>query len=338
MSKWTSRQWITQALKEVFTPERGRIMAMLSFCFIALIMLDLSGAINPVVEWLKSDSMTFHFNDRNFSAYHIISSITIIILMLWLVGVMLRIIERRIRLIKGMRASNRTLIIKAIYVVGYFLLFLQALHILGINMTALAVFSGAVGIGVGFGLQKITSNFISGIILLFEKTVEEGDLVELSDGTTGFVRMTSGRYTRLETPDGKEVMIPNEDFITQKVTNSTYSNKLGRIEIPVGVSYDSDIVKARELMLEAAREHPRCSKFKDKAPSCPLRTFGEYSVSFTLFFWIDDVIEGTFEPQSDVMFSIWKKFKEHGISIPYPQRDLHIKEMPAISLREKTAS
>ena len=213
-------------------------------------------------------------------------------------------------------------------VVVYFLAFLFALGVLGIDLTALTVFSGAVGIGVGFGLQKIASNFISGIILLFEKSVEEGDLVELSDGIAGFVRETGARYTLIETFEGHEVMVPNEDFITNRVTNWTFSNSRGRIDINIGVSYGSDLDKVATLLVEAANGHPRCSQ--SPAAECFLVDFGDNSVNFTLYFWVDDVIEGRKRPRSDVLFAIWRKFKENDIEIPFPQRDLHIKNPEAL--------
>ena len=172
-------------------------------------------------------------------------------------------------------------------------------------------------------MQKITSNFISGLILLFEKSARVDDLIELEGGLFGYLRYTGARYTLVEAVDGREVMIPNEDFITGKVTNWTYSHSKARVEIPVGVSYNSDLEKVKKLMLEAATEHKKC--LKDPAPQCYLRKFGDNAVDFTLFFWIADIIDGRMQPQSDVMLSIWKKFKENDIEISYPQRDVFVK-------------
>jgi small-conductance mechanosensitive channel len=198
------------------------------------------------------------------------------------------------------------------------------MNFLGIDLTALAVFSGDLGIGIGFGLQKVTSNFISGIIILFEKTVQNDDLIELNDGTLGFLRNTGSRASLIETYDGKEVMVPNEDLITNRVINYTHSNKKARIKINIGVSYDCDLEKAQKLILEAAKEHPRTTK--DPEALCFLEEFADSSVNFILLFWVNDVIEGRYGPRSDVLFSIWNKFKENNIEIPYPQRDIHIKE------------
>ena len=288
--------------------------------FLSLNFLDY---LKPIKDFLDAEILSFYIGEKRFSAYLIIKALIIVVLLFWITGIFLEFGEKRIKNIKGIRVSNKALMVKAFQIIVYFLAFIIGLDILGIDLTALAIFSGAVGIGVGFGLQKITSNFISGIILLFEKSVENEDLVELADGTYGFVKQTRARYTLIETFDGKEMMIPNEDFITNYVINWTYSNKKGRVEINIGVSYDSDIEKAMEIILESAKEHPRCTK--DPEPACFLREFADSSVNFLLFFWVDDVTEGRFEPKSDVMRTIWRKFKENNIGIPFPQRDIHIK-------------
>lgn len=292
-----------------------------------LVALGSLGYLDPVKELLDSEALTFKIGSVSLSLYKLLRSLAVLIVLFWVASMLSAMGEKRLKKIKKMKASNRELLIKGFQASVYVLMFFIGLDVVGIDLTALAVVGGAIGIGIGFGLQKVTSNFISGLILLFEKSVEEGDLVELSDGTCGFVRHTGARYTLIETFDSKEVMIPNEDFITSRVVNWTYSNTQGRVEIVVGVSYDCDIEKARDLILEAATEHERCSK--DPHPQCYLKDYGESSVDFLLYFWVDDVTQGRFEPKSDVMRSIWRKFKEHDISIPYPQRDLHIKNPEA---------
>ena len=301
------------------------LLAILIVGFFSLGFLDY---LQPIKEFLESDSVSFKIGDTRFSLYIIIKSLLTIIMLFWLTGIFSDFGEKKIKSFKGIKSRNKTLITKAFQIFIYFVGFIIGLDILGIDLTALTVFSGAIGIGVGFGLQKITSNFISGIILLFEKSVKNDDLVELSDGTYGFIRNTKSRYTLIETFEGKEVMIPNEDLITNRVTNWTLSNRKGRIEINVGVSYESDIEKAMELILESAKEHPRC--IDDPEPNCFLKEFADSSVNFKLFFWVDDVTEGRFRPKSDVMLTIWKKFKENNITIPYPQRDVYIKNQDAL--------
>ena len=310
------RAWIAKTLLLLF------VVAFLSLGF-----LDY---LQPIKAFLDSSRLSFSIGEVRFSVYLLIRALITIVLLFWLTGIFSEFGEKRIRNIKGVRSSNRALITKAFQIFVYFIAFIIALDVLSIDLTALAIFSGAIGIGIGFGLQKITSNFISGLILLFEKSVEDDDLVGLSDGTYGYIRNTGARYTLIETFDGKEVMIPNEDFITNRVTNWTFSNTKGRVEINIGVSYDSDIEKARELILEAAIEHPRCAK--DPEPKCFLFEFADSSVNFSMFFWVDDVTEGRLEPKSDVQRSIWKKFKAHNIVIPYPQRDLHIRSSESLNV------
>ena len=274
--------------------------------------------------FLTTERFSFQLGSITISLYLLLKAIIAVVSLCWITGIISEFGERRIKAIKNVRASNKALITKAFQITLYFIVFLVILDVLEIDLTTLAVVGGAVGIGLGFGLQKITSNFISGIILLFERSIENDDLIELSDGTLGTIKHISARYTLIETPDGKEVMMPNEDFVTSRVINWTYSNTQGRVEIKIGVSYQSDLKLAHQLIIEAATEHPRCSATPE--PECFLREFGDNSVNFLLFFWVDDVHQGRYLPQSEVMFSIWEKFKAHNIEIPFPQQDVHIKE------------
>ncbi len=319
---------INKLWKILLKPNAWVSKILLLLLVVAFFWLGFLDNLQPIKEFLDSETLSFNVGDVHFSLYILLKAVITIVALFWISSIFSDFSEKRVKSLHGMRANNKELIIKAIQISIYFIAALVALDILGIDLTTLAIFSGAVGIGVGFGLQKITSNFISGIILLFEKSIENDDLIELNDGTYGFVRHTGARYTLVETFEGKEIIIPNEDFITNRVTNWTYSNTRGRVEITIGVSYDSDIEKARELILEAAKEHPR--SVEEPMPVCYLREFGDSSVNFLLFFWVGDVTEGRYEPQSDVMRCIWKKFKEHKITIPFPQRDLHIKNPEAL--------
>lgn len=288
-----------------------------------IVIMSAQGHFEILRQYLDTKELTFSIGKFSISAYGILRALITVILLFWAAAIITEFAERRVGKMRKMRAANRTLLQKLLYIAIYFIAFLMALHVIGIDLTTLTVFGGALGIGLGFGLQKIASNFMSGLILLFEKSIEEDDLVELADGTFGFIRKSRARYTLIETPDGREILVPNEDLIISRVTNWTYSSKKGRIEIIVGVSYDADIERAQKLMIEAAKEHPSC--IEDPPVMCFLRNFGESSVDFTLHFWIDDVTLGRWTPQSEVMFTIWKKFKKNNIEIPFPQRDLHIK-------------
>jgi small-conductance mechanosensitive channel len=168
------------------------------------------------------------------------------------------------------------------------------------------------------GLQKITANFVSGITLLMEKSIKIGDLIEVG-GSTGWVRQLNIRYALIETADGREILIPNEELVSTRVTNWTHTSNTARIDIKVGVSYASDPLQVRELMLAAARAHPLC--LKDPAPSCWLNEFGYNAMQFLLIFWIPDVRDGRMGPQSEVMIAILEKFRKAGIDIPCVQQE-----------------
>lgn len=288
--------------------------------FAALVYL---GYLVPLTNFLNSEPFQFKIGDWQLSVFLVLKFLFVIIALFWIAGIFSEFVEKQIKKYSHMRSSNRAIVTKAFQVFLYFTAFIIVLDILGIDLTGLTIFSGAVGIGIGIGLQKITSNFISGIIMLFEKAIEEGDLIELNDGTTGIVKRTGARHTRIETLQNRDIMIPNEDFITGRITNWTYSNTTGRIDIEIGVSYGSDIKLASNLILEAANEHPRCCKHPEAL--CFLDNFGDSSVNFLLYFWVDNIIEGAKRPKSDVLFSIWDKFEQNGIEIPFPQRDVTIK-------------
>ena len=259
-------------------------------------------------------SVTFTIGKVKLSVFLIFKGIVAILALQWIASMTVTLVDRRLNRIHDLRPSNRALIMKIFQIVLYCIVFLFGMQLLGISLTALGVFGGAVGVGLGFGLQKIASNFVSGIILLFEKSIEIGDMIELADGTTGFVRQTYARYTRLEMMNGREIFIPNEEFISQRVISWTHTNTKAQIEIIITVDYQSDLPKVRQLMLDAANGYK--GRLAESEASCFLNAFGESGVEFKLQFWIRDVLKGRAQPKSDVMFAIWDAFKRHNIVIP----------------------
>jgi small-conductance mechanosensitive channel len=191
----------------------------------------------------------------------------------------------------------------------------------GINLSALAVFSGAVGVGIGFGLQKIVANFISGVILLADKSVKPGDLVTIGD-SSGRISAMNTRYISVAAGDGREFLIPNEDLITQKVVNWTYTDKDTLVKISFGTNYDADPRLVCKLAIEVAAASPRASL--QKPPNCLLGEFTEAGMKFALTFWIDSP-DGMDAVKSDVMLGLWDAFKREGIRVPYPVRELRIR-------------
>jgi small-conductance mechanosensitive channel len=198
-------------------------------------------------------------------------------------------------------------------------------HYLGIDLTVFALFSGALGLGLGFGLQKIFANLVSGFILLADKSIKPGDVIQLQN-RYGWINFLGSRYVSVITRDGTEHLIPNENLITGEVINWSYSHDFVRLKVPVGVAYGSDLEKVRELMLAAATDSLRA--LKDPKPSCLLVGFGDNAINLELRVWINDPQNGIGSVKSDLVWGIWKRFRDHGIEIPFPQRDVHLKSMP----------
>jgi len=197
-----------------------------------------------------------------------------------------------------------------------------ALGATGVDLTALAVFGGAVGVGIGFGLQKVVSNFISGIIILLDKSIKPGDTISLGD-TFGWVRDLRARFVSVLTRDGREYLIPNEDFITQRVVNWSFSSEYVRIDVDFGVAYDSDPHEVSRLAIETAKTIERVAAYRE--PVCWLTAFGASSLDFKLRFWISDPRSGLTNVRGQVLIALWDAFKAAGISIPFPHREIFMR-------------
>jgi len=202
---------------------------------------------------------------------------------------------------------------------------LIALPLVGIDLTVLSVFGGALGVGIGLGLQKIAANYISGFIMLLDRSVSPGALITV-DGRFGAVTRLTGRYIVLRSLDGTEAIIPNETVVSSTVINHTYSSQAVRVDIPIQVSYQSDVELALRLMSEAARRHARASK--QPPPVALLKQFGESGIDLELYVWIADPEAGTANLRSDLYLDLWRAFREHGIAIPFPQREVRLLQGP----------
>ncbi|MEQ1499554.1 MAG: mechanosensitive ion channel domain-containing protein [Novosphingobium sp.] len=217
----------------------------------------------------------------------------------------------------------------------WLLLGLLAIDFLGIDLTALAVFSGALGLAIGFGLQKTFGNLISGIIMLMDRSIKPGDVIAVGAGpdkTVGQVNRIGIRAVSVITRDQIEYLIPNELLMTSTVENWSFSTRDVRLKVPVGIAYGSDVALAERLMLQAAHEHPRVHP--DPEPSVWLTAFGDSAIQFEIQLWIDDPEAGVGNIRSDVLKRIWGLFGEHGVHLPYPQRDVHIREWPGAPVRD----
>ncbi|WP_242098400.1 mechanosensitive ion channel domain-containing protein [Sphingomonas sp. CROZ-RG-20F-R02-07] len=233
-----------------------------------------------------------------------------------------RITLHSISRMKALDISQRALVQKLASILVIVVAVLLGVDVLGIDLTALTVFSGAVGIAVGFGLQKTFGNLIAGLILLMDRSVKPGDVIVVGE-TFGAVTKIGVRAVSVVTRDGKEHLIPNEQLMTQPVENWSYSSRNVRIHIKVGIGYDSDLPLAQRLMIEAALASPRA--LKEPKPAVWLTGFGDSSVDHEILVWITDPEAGVGNVRSDVLNRLWLSFRENGIEIPFPQRDIHIR-------------
>jgi small-conductance mechanosensitive channel len=254
------------------------------------------------------------------------------------------LVRRFFRNIRRLDAAQRLLGEKLASIVIWVLAGLIGIDILGIDLTALAVFSGAFGLAVGFGLQKTFGNLIAGIILLMDRSIKPGDVIAVNDGITntfGQVNKIGIRAVSVITRDRKEYLIPNENLMINQVENWSYSSREVRVRLPVGVSYRCDIEVAERLMLQAAKDSPRV--LNEPQPSVWLLRYGESTVDFELRLWIDDPEAGIASVRSDVLKRLWRLFKENGIEIPFPQRDVNLRDSAALrevieALRDRASS
>jgi small-conductance mechanosensitive channel len=244
----------------------------------------------------------------------------LLLLTLWAANTLADFLEKRVRGVADLTPSIQVLVNKLIRLVLLTFAVLIVLSSVGIDFSSLAFFSGAIGVGVGFGLQKIVSNLVSGIILLADKSIKPGDVISLGD-SYGWVTSMGARYTAVVTRDGREHLIPNEDFVTQRVINWSYSNNEVRIDVEFGTSYHSDPHRVIALALEAAKSVRRV--LEKPAPVCSLKAFGDSSLNFVLRFWINDPVQGLTNVHGQVLLALWDAFKREGIEIPFPQRDLN---------------
>ena len=236
----------------------------------------------------------------------------------------------RVQANEDLSPSLRVLIVKVAQIVFYALAFFIGVRALGIDLTGLAVLSGAIGVGLGFGLQKVVSNLVSGIIILLDKSIKPGDVISLGD-TFGWIQSLGARYVSVVTRDGKEYLIPNEDLITGQVVNWSHSNSFVRLDIYFGTAYGDDPHLVRKAAIGAAMSVPRV--LNDKPAVCHIVGFGDSSVDYILRFWIDDPTQGLTHIRGNVYLALWDAFHEHGISIPFPQREVKVLEGSQLATR-----
>ncbi len=297
------------------------LMAVLIWVGVALHLL---GWLPAVLGLLDGFALTL--GEQRISALSVLQLLLLIGLSFtvafWLSGLISARLERSPHVSPSMRVGFGKFIQFAFLTVA----FLFALNAVGINLTSLAVFGGALGVGLGFGLQKIVSNFISGFILVLDRSIKPGDVISVGD-KFGWVEALNSRYLVVRNREGVDTLIPNENMITSEVINWSYADRNVRMVVKVQISYEDDPEEAMALMLACAYASPRV--LHEPEPSVRLMEFADSGIELQLRVWIGDPENGTGAVRSEINLAIWRAFKEHGITIPFPQRDLHIRSMPA---------
>ena len=292
-----------------------------------IIFLHLIGLLQGLVRILES--IKFSAGNIELSVYGITRVLIFGTLLFWLGRSTARggreIISRQ----QTLDIRTREVASKLMELGIFFLIFLLLLQIMGINLTTLAVFGGALGVGIGFGLQAIASNFISGIIILLDRSVTLGDYVELGEnGPKGTVRQLGLRSTTLETFDGKDIVVPNEKFITETFVNWTHKDHSQRYRVDFSVAYDSDVRKLVEIIKEVVASHPQVISGEhipiEDRPDCEIDSFGDSGINMFVEFWMEGIDDGKNRVGGDLLLMILEALREHGFEIPFPQREVRV--------------
>jgi small-conductance mechanosensitive channel len=308
----------------------NRIVAVFAWTLAALSIL---GLLQPVRDDL--DQFAVVIGGLRISALLVLKTTVLLLMALWAASAVGNFIDTRIRSVPDLTPSIKVLLGKLIRTSLITFAVLAVLSSVGIDFSALALFSGAVGVGVGFGLQKIVSNLVAGIILLADKSIKPGDVITVGD-SFGWVETMGARYTSVVSRDGRECLIPNEDFVTQRVVNWSYTGTEVRFNVDFGVDVVADPHQVRRVAIEAVKNVPRV--LSKPPPTCHFMAFGSKSLDFSLRFWINDPQEGATSVKSAVLFALWDALKRECIPIPPPVQDLRfIQPVEMVMKRDGTA-
>ena len=308
---WLAASVLTRIIR---SRSLARFVAFCIFVYVAVGVLDVRDEAQTFL-----DGLAVNLGDFRLSALFVLRAIAVTTVLLWVAHIAGSFIASLIATSSDLSPSFKVLAGKVVSITLTVLAGMIALNAIGVDLTALTVFSGAVGVGLGFGLQKVVSNFISGVIILADKSIKPGDTIELGD-TFGWIRELRARFVSVITRDGREYLIPNEDLITQQVINWSFSDKFVRLDVDFGVSYDSDPHEVIRIAIEAAQSVERV--VANKKPVCWMTAFGSSSIDFKLRFWITDPQGGLTNIRGQVLLALWDAFKEADINIPFPHREV----------------
>ncbi|GAA6186188.1 mechanosensitive ion channel domain-containing protein [Aliiglaciecola sp. NS0011-25] len=300
-----------------------------------ILLLHLTGSLSTVIVALEDISLTL--GNVNITAYGVVRVLIFGAVLFWLGRASNSFGKDIIRKQESIDIRTREVFSKLFEVAVFCIIALLLLNVMGINLTALAVFGGAVGVGLGLGLQSIASNFISGIIILLDRSLTVGDFVEMDDGSKGFVREFRMRYTVLETYDGKDILVPNEKFISNLMVNWTHKDPKQRYRVDFSVPYATDIRSMVEFIKVAVAEHPSVISGPDvpfeERPDCEIDSFGDSGVNMFVEFWMEGIDDGKNRVGGDLMLIIFETLRENGIEIPFPQREVRILNEETFSVK-----
>ena len=310
--------WIAYRMVGIFTSNRTWLRSIAVVLF-GLAALQSFGILSVTIELLEM--ISFQFGERKISVLDLMNGIGILLALLWGSSFLGGAGEKKIKQLPHVPPSLQVLLAKVFRTILVVMSFAIALSTIGLDLSSFAILGGAIGVGIGFGLQKVVSNLVSGLILLIDRSIKPGDVIEI-EGTYGWINSLRARYASVITRDGKEHLIPNEDLITNRVINWSFSDRNVRVRVPVGISYDANPRDAIKLCLDSANASART--LQNPEPKCLVTGFGENSIDLELRFWIDDPSNGVGNIRSEVLLGIWDRFKENGVNIPFPQRDVRI--------------
>ena len=317
------RAYIAIRIVTIFIPSAywSSVFAWTAWSIAALNAL---GLLDPLIEFLRGASM--EFGEVSINAWTVVKGLIVTGALFWVAFILTDMISKRLETVETLNSALRLLISKIARIVLIVLAVVLGLSTAGVDLTAFTVFSGAIGLGIGLGMQRTVANLVASFSLLADKSLKPGDVIEFEapqGATYGVVGKMTTRYVSVRTRDGTETLVPNETLISKPVINWSYSDRRVRRKLPVGVSYDCDVEHARALCLEAAANCKRV--LQTPPPACLLKGFGDNSVDLELRIWVGDPEGGVSNVASEVYLNVWRLFKEHDIEIPFPQRDLHIR-------------
>jgi small-conductance mechanosensitive channel len=306
--------------------QKKLVKNIVKWTLIPVALLQVFGWLDNVTSYL--DMLDINFGNIRFSVYGLARLLFFGVILFWLGRISNNIGQQIIRNQEELEIGTREVIAKLFQVALFLTIFILLLQLMGINLTALAVFGGALGVGLGFGLQSIASNFISGIIILMDRSITVGDYIQLEDGRSGTIRELNMRSAILETYDGKDIMVPNEQFITTNFVNWTHKNKKQRYPIEFQVAYSTDLDLLFKVVREAVASHPKVLSGDaypiEERPDAEILGFGDSGINILVEFWMEGIDDGVNRVGADILHLIWKALRENNIQIPYPQREVRI--------------